>query len=336
MMPVLTPEGRIRVAVRSGFTLIELLVVISVIALLISLLLPALGHARTASRTAVCVASQRQASIGFATYGAEHQQWIAGPNTSGAHIRSGSDIGNSPSAPTQNVDWLSPILAYSLNLPAKQPGEENRIAERRLRMIFEQAFACPANRETYSAQYGGGNTFDGIPVTQLRTNSYAANMGMHLSSSRQDPISDYSSRQDWGMPILFSNYRPRLDYINRPDGKVCTMDGTRYVDGSTFEITFNAFPFQDEGGNFMNHGPAVGHSGDPATLGRRSGSFTEAQREAMRRFAYRHDTKMVVSYFDGHAGTMDEDESRSIHYWYPSGSRVTGGVLDPTNPSVVK
>lgn len=321
---------------RSGFTLIELLVVISVIALLIGLLLPALGHARTSGRRAVCVASQRQAAVGFATYAAEHQEWIAGPNTSGAHIRSGGDIGYSPAAPTQNVDWLSPILAYSLNLPGKQPGEEGRIAERRLRMIFEQEFACPANRETYSAQYGGGNTFDGIPVTELRVNSYAANMGMHLSSSRRDVISDTSSRQDWGMPLIYASYRPRMSDIVRPDGKVATMDGTRYVDNRTFEITFNAFPFQDEGGNFMNHGPAVGHSGDPATLGRRNGEFTDAEKEALRRFAYRHDGDMVVSFFDGHAGVLSEPESRSIHYWYPSGAKVTGATLDPTNPTVVR
>lgn len=332
-----TPRLRITAHARSAFTLIELLVVISIIALLISLLLPALGQARVASRTASCVASQRQAMIGFSSYGAEHQEWIAGPNTSGAHIRNGSDIGQAPNAPTQNVDWLSPILAYSLNLPGKQAGEEGRIAERRLRIIFEQAFACPANNETYASQYGGGNTFDGIPVTQLRTSSYAANMGMHLSSSRYDVISDYSSRVDWGMPLLYTNYRPRLDGIQRPDIKVCTMDGTRYVDSNSYAISFNAFPFQDEGGNFMNHGPAVGHSGDPATLGRRSGEFSEAQKDAMRRFAYRHnDMDMVVSYFDGHAGVMSEPESRTIDYWYPTGSKVTGPTFDPRHPTVVR
>lgn len=44
---------------RRGFTLIELLVVIAVIAILIALLVPALGHARSQARMTVCLANQR-------------------------------------------------------------------------------------------------------------------------------------------------------------------------------------------------------------------------------------------------------------------------------------
>jgi prepilin-type N-terminal cleavage/methylation domain-containing protein/prepilin-type processing-associated H-X9-DG protein len=57
---------------KKGFTLVELLVVIAVIAILVALLLPALGRAKTAANRAVCVSNFRQQGIGLALYVEDH------------------------------------------------------------------------------------------------------------------------------------------------------------------------------------------------------------------------------------------------------------------------
>lgn len=58
---------------RRGFTLIELLVVIAVVAVLISILLPALAGAREAGRSALCLSNLRQDGIACRQYADENK-----------------------------------------------------------------------------------------------------------------------------------------------------------------------------------------------------------------------------------------------------------------------
>ncbi len=68
------PRARPR-RVHSGFTLIELLVVIAVIALLVGILLPALGAARESGRRTACLNNARQLSTTMTLYANDWKSW---------------------------------------------------------------------------------------------------------------------------------------------------------------------------------------------------------------------------------------------------------------------
>jgi prepilin-type N-terminal cleavage/methylation domain-containing protein len=61
---------------RKAFTLIELLVVISIIALLMAIIMPALNKARAQARKLVCGSNFRQLGSVYHMYANDHGQWI--------------------------------------------------------------------------------------------------------------------------------------------------------------------------------------------------------------------------------------------------------------------
>lgn len=79
-----------------GFTLIELLVVISIIALLVAILLPALQKARDTARLAVCMSGQRQTILALTMYAQDEEGWFPEVGWGEASMFNTEQPGNRP------------------------------------------------------------------------------------------------------------------------------------------------------------------------------------------------------------------------------------------------